>query len=133
MMGVPWQTVPSCGDDVLDLSKLISEALRVLMGVALALAASLISAHFFAGTNSRTAVPLWFILVLYVLAWRYGFAAGVIGSLLCAVVFAHFLFDPTGSWHVADAAARKSLLWMVVGTVTVSYLLTPPRTQRKGS
>lgn len=105
----------------------------MLIGVALALGASLISAHVFAGTGSSTAVPLWFILVLYVLAWRYGFAAGVIGSLLCAAVFAHFLFDPTRSWHVADAAARKSLLWMVVGTIAVSYLLTPPRSQRNGS
>jgi K+-sensing histidine kinase KdpD len=118
---------------VLALRKLGSGTFRVLIGVVLALAASLISAHIFAATNARTAVPLWFILVLYVLAWRYGFGAGVIGSLLCALVFAYFLFDPTGSWHVQDAAARKSLLWMVVGTTAISYLLTPPSFERKGS
>ena len=117
----------------MDLRKPDSGMFRVLTGVVLALAASLISVRIFAGTDARTAVPLWFILVLYVLAWRYGFAAGVIGSLLCAFVFAHFLFDPTGSWHVEDAAARKSLLWMVVGTTAISYLLTPQSSQRKGS
>ena len=117
----------------MDLRKPDSGTFRVLTGIVLALAASLISVRIFAGTDARTAVPLWFILVLYVLAWRYGFAAGVIGSLLCAFVFAHFLFDPTRSWHVEDAAARKSLLWMVVGTTAISYLLTPPDSQQKGS
>lgn len=117
----------------MDLRKLNSGTSRVLIGVILAVAASLLSAHVFAGTEASTAVPLWFILVLYLLAWRYGFAAAVIGSLLCAFVFAHFLFSPTGSWHVEDAAARKSLLWMVVGTIAISYLLTPPSSERKGS
>jgi K+-sensing histidine kinase KdpD len=117
----------------LDLNKLSSGAFRVLMGVTLAVAASLVSAHVFAGTNVSTAVPLWFIIVLYVLAWRYGFAAGAIGSLFCAFVFAQLLFDPTGSWHVEDAAARKSLMWMVIGTIVTSYLLTPSTSQRKGS
>lgn len=117
----------------MDLSKLNYGPVRVLIGVTLALIASLISAQVFAGTEISTAVPVCFILVLYLLAWRYGFVAAVIGSLLCAFVFAHYLFDPTGSWHVEDAAARKSLLWMVVGAIAISYLLTPPTSQRKDS
>jgi K+-sensing histidine kinase KdpD len=77
-----------------------------------------------------TALPLWFILVLFFLAWRYGFAAGVIGSVVCAFVFAHYLFDPTGSWHVQDAAARRNLFWMVLGAIVMSYLLMPPPSER---
>jgi len=133
-------TLDSCHDDpaqsnpeYLTLSKLVSSTARAVIGVLLALAASLISAHVFAGTDARTAVPLWFILVLYVLAWRYGFIAAVIGCLLCVFVFAHYLFDPTGSWHVEDAAARKSLLWMVIGTIAVSYLFSPSSSQRNDS
>ena len=49
----------------------------------------------------------------------------VIGSLLCAFIFAHWLFEPTGSWRVEDFAARRSLLWMVVGTIVLSYLFAP--------
>jgi K+-sensing histidine kinase KdpD len=101
--------------------------------VLLALAASFGLAWLFAGTKGSTAVPLWFIVVLYALARRYGFAVGVIGSLLCAFVFAHFLFDPTGNWHVEDVAARRNLVWMIAGATAVSYLLAPPSSQRKGS
>ena len=104
-----------------------------VIALALALVAAVISAHAFAGTDASTAVPLWFIAVLCVLAWRYGFVAAAIGSLLCAFVFAHYMFDPTGSWHVEDVAARKNLLWMVVGALAISYLLTPPSSERKGS
>jgi K+-sensing histidine kinase KdpD len=91
--------------------------------------ASFLSARAFVGTAMSTALPLWFILVLLFLAWRYGVAAGVIGSLVCAFVFAHFLFDPTGSWHVQDEVARRNLLWMVLGAVAMSYLLVPPQSE----
>lgn len=110
-------------------SKLNSATLRVLIGATLALSASWAAAKLFAGSDAGKVVPLWFILVLYVLARRYGFVAGVIGSLLCAFMFAHFMFDPTGSWHVEDEAARRNLLWMVVGAVAVSYLLTPSHSE----
>jgi len=115
---------------LLERSKLNSATIRMLIGVLLALIASLLSARAFAGTAISTALPLWFILVLFALAWRYGFAAGVIGSLVCAFVFAHFLFDPTGNWHVQDEAARRNLLWMVVGAIAMSYLLAPPPSER---
>lgn len=110
-------------------SKLNSATLRVLIGATLALSASWAAAKLFAGSDAGKVVPLWFILVLYVLARRYGFVAGVIGSLLCTFMFAHFMFDPTGSWHVEDEAARRNLLWMVVGAVAVSYLLTPSHSE----
>jgi len=100
-----------------------------LIGVLLAFTASLVSAHAFAGTALSTTLPLWFIPVLFLLAWRYGFAVGAIGSLVCAFVFAHFLFDPTGSWRVQDETARRNLLWMVVGAVAMSYLLAPPQSE----
>jgi K+-sensing histidine kinase KdpD len=121
------------GIGLLDQSKLSSGTARVLVGVMLAVTASFVSAKAFAGSELGNALPLWFILVLFLLARRYGFAVGVIGSLLCAFVFAHFLFDPTGSWHVQDEAARRNLLWMIVGAITVSYLLTPSGSESKGS
>ena len=93
----------------------------------------MVSVHFFAGSDLSRMLPLWFIPVLFLLARQYGFAVGVIGALLCAFVFAHFLFDPTGSWHVDDAAARRNLLWMIAGVTVISYLLIPPSSQRKDS
>ncbi len=96
----------------------------------LALTAAFLSAQAFAGTTISKALPLWFILVLYCLARFCGFAVGVIGSLLCAFVFAHFLFDPTGSWHVQDEIARRNLLLMVIGAIAISYLLVPSQSER---
>lgn len=104
-----------------------------MVGLFLASIASFAAAEMFAGTHMRAAIPLLFIVVLYGLARRYGVVVAVAGSLLSAFVFAHFLFDPTGSWHVEDAAARTSLLWMVVGAVVLSYLLIPPSSERKDS
>jgi K+-sensing histidine kinase KdpD len=114
----------------LERSKLSTGTIRFIVGVLLALTASFLSARAFVGTPMSTALPLWFILVLFFLAWRYGFAAGVIGSVVCAFVFAHYLFDPTGSWHVQDAAARRNLFWMVLGAIVMSYLLMPPPSER---
>ncbi len=107
-----------------------SSTFRMMIGVTLALVASFAFARAFAGSDTSTTVPLWFIPVLYVLARRYGFFVSVIGSLLCAFVFAHSLFDPMGSWHVEDTAARRSLLWMIIGSISVSYFLTPPHSER---
>lgn len=110
-----------------------SQPYRLAIGLAIAFLASWALAHIFAGTPSSTVVPLWFIAVLYLLARRYGVAVGIVGSVMCAGVFAHFLFNPTGSLLVEDAAARQNLLWMVVGAIVISYLLTPPRSEHKGS
>ncbi len=102
---------------------------RLAVGLAIALLASWALAQVFAGSASSTVVPLWFIAVLYLLARRFGVAVGIVGSLMCAGVFAHFLFNPTGSFLVQDTAARQSLLWMVVGTIVTSYLLVPSRSE----
>lgn len=110
---------------LLERSKLSSGTARVFIGVILAVAASYLTAQTFAGTPSSTALPLWFILVLFAISWRCGFAVGVIGSLACAFVFAHFMFDPTGSWHVQDEAARRNLVLMILGAIAMSYLLSP--------
>ena len=110
-------------------SKLNSGITRISFGVLLALGTSFLSAQAFAGSTLSTALPLWFILVLFAVAWWYGFAAGFLGSLVCAFVFAHFLFDPTGSWHVQSEVARRNLLWMVLGAVAMSHFLAPHRSE----
>jgi K+-sensing histidine kinase KdpD len=110
-----------------------SRPFRLAVGLAVALIASWAVAQGFAGTPTRTAVPLWFIAVLYLLARRYGMGVAVVGSLMCAGIFAHFLFNPTGSLEVEDTSARTILLWMVVGSIVISYLLAPSREEPKGS
>jgi len=112
------------------MSKLSAALVRVVFGISLCAGMSFALAQLFAGSALRTALPLCYIVVLWVLGWRYGIAVGVIGSLVCAFIFAHFLFEPTGSWHVQDAVARRNLLWMVLGGVSLSYLFAPAESPR---
>jgi len=98
---------------------------RLPFGILVAAAASFGVAQLFAGSPLSRVLPLLFIVVLCLLARFYGILVGVIGSILCALIFAHFMFNPTGSWHVEDAVARRNLLWMVVGSIALSYLFAP--------
>ena len=107
--------------------------MRVPFGIIVAAAASFALARLFAGSELGTVLPLAFIVVLVGLSRRYGASVGVVGSLLCAVIFAHYLFEPTGTWRVEDLVARRNLLWMVVGTIALSYLFAPSDQQHDRS
>ena len=113
------------------MSKKDSAVLRVLIGVWLSAMAALVASYGFAGSAIRTAIPLWFIGLLYAISRRYGVTAGVVSSLLCALIFACVLFTPKGTWRVADVAARTNLMWMVVGGIAFSYLFTPAGSEPK--
>ena len=71
-------------------------------------------------------VPLVFTVVLLIIAGIFGFRAGVLGTVLAALVFAAFLFSPTGSFGVASDAARSNLGWMLLIGLVFSFLFAPP-------
>ena len=73
----------------------------------------------------RLVLPLAFVVVLVLLAVRYGLLVGVIGAPLAAFIFAYFLFPPIHSFQVDNAVAKSNLGWMVLAGIVVSYLLTP--------
>jgi K+-sensing histidine kinase KdpD len=109
----------------------IPEHLHPVVGIALAAALGFAAAYLFAGSGISNTVPLFFVAVLFALSRRYGMAVAVVGSLLCAFIFAHWLFAPTGNWHVDSFAARRNLLWMVLGTIALSYLFAPSGSQKQ--
>jgi K+-sensing histidine kinase KdpD len=74
----------------------------------------------------RTVVPLVFTSVLLIIALLFGSRAGIVGSLVAAMVFAAFLFQPLGRLHVVDNAARANLGWMLLIGVSFSFLFAPP-------
>jgi K+-sensing histidine kinase KdpD len=78
------------------------------------------------GHSWQTDVPLGFSVVLLAVAFVFGTRAGIVGSLLAAVVFASFLFSPVRSMHVASQAARSNLGWMLLIGVSFSLLFAPP-------
>jgi K+-sensing histidine kinase KdpD len=85
-------------------------------------AASLIAG----GYHWRVFVPLIFTFVLLLVALLFGARAGILGTLLAAMVFAAFLFQPLGRLHVVDNAARANLGWMLIIGMSFSFLFAPP-------
>lgn len=71
-------------------------------------------------------VPLVFTVVLLVVAALFGVRAGVLGTVLAALVFAAFLFGPTGNLNVASDSARSNLGWMLLIGLVFSFLFAPP-------
>ena len=70
--------------------------------------------------------PLIFTAVLLVIAAVFGARAGILGTVLAAVVFAGFLFGAVGSIHVANESARDNLGWMLLIGIGFSFLFAPP-------
>jgi hypothetical protein len=99
-------------------------ALRTTVGTLFSVAAALGLAYFFSARPGTNFVPLAFAVVLIFLAWRFGAAVSLIGSLLAAFIFARF---PAHRFHVADSAGSNSLVWMILLAVAGSYLLFPPQ------
>lgn len=88
-----------------------------------ALAASAVSA----GHSWQVWIPLFFSAVLVLTALIFGARAGLLGSILAALVFAVFLFSPRGKIDVVDPTARMNLGWMVLLGVAFSFLFAPSR------
>jgi len=74
----------------------------------------------------KNLAPLIFTSVLLITAALFGARAGILGTVLSAMVFAGFLFGPVGSIHVADESARANLGWMLLIGIGFSFLFAPP-------
>ena len=58
----------------------------------------------------KTFVPLLFIIVVVLVALHLGSAAGILGTIGAALVFAEFLFDPIRSIRVSNSAQKDHLI-----------------------
>lgn len=78
------------------------------------------------GHEWKNIVPLVFTAVLLANAALFGSRAGILGTLLAGLIFASFLFAPTGNIQVANEAARANLGWMMLIGIGFSFLFAPP-------
>lgn len=74
----------------------------------------------------KNVVPLIFTAVLLLTAAMLGSRAGILGTVLAALIFASFLFGPSGSIQVANESARANLGWMMLIGIGFSFLFAPP-------
>jgi K+-sensing histidine kinase KdpD len=79
-----------------------------------------------AGHSWQNLVPLVFVLVLLVIAGIFGSRAGILGTVVAALIFAAFLFTPTRSVSIASESARSNLGWMLLIGIAFSFLFAPP-------
>ena len=97
----------------------LSTAVGILVCVLLAVVASFL-------LPQRTAVPLLFIGVVFLVAYMFGSVAGMLGALASALVFAYFS-SPVGSFRMINASARSNLEWLLLIGIPASYLLVPDK------
>jgi Kef-type K+ transport system membrane component KefB len=96
---------------------------RPLLGLALCAVTACAAVVVFSEQANRTFVLAGFLLVVILVAKLWGRAAGMLGTLAGALIFATLLFHPLGSWAVQEDSARTSLGWMMLGGMALSYFL----------
>lgn len=97
---------------------------RTLLGtIASATAAALVCAA--ARHHTAGWLPIAFVIVVLVIAQVFGATAGILGSIIAAVIFAVWLYPPLGRVGVQDSAARAGLAWMILAGTSLSFLLAP--------
>lgn len=74
----------------------------------------------------KNLAPLIFTAVLLITAAVFGARAGILGTVLAALIFAGFLFSPVGSIQVTNESARANLGWMLLIGIGFSFLFAPP-------
>jgi K+-sensing histidine kinase KdpD len=111
-------------------SRVAVQVARSVAGILLIVAGAVIVSRLFSHTDSKGMVPLVFAVVPILVAAVCGLTSGLVGTVLSALVFAHFLFAPGQSLVPYASLAGKSLGWMLLTSITFSYLLFPPDTKK---
>jgi len=102
-----------------------------LAGGSICFFAALATGSFASSHSWRAEVPLMFTIVLLLVALIFGAWAGVVGTVLSALVFATHLFSPLGQLRVANDAARSNLGWMLMIGIAFSFLFAPQKTSSR--
>jgi K+-sensing histidine kinase KdpD len=114
------------------MKKRLVYTLQSTLGIAVSALCAIAVALIFSRTHWKMAAPFLFAAVLVLLAGRFGAMVSVVGSLLGALIFATLLFSPIHSLHVENESERATLAWMILLSVSASYLLFPSRTDGHG-
>jgi hypothetical protein len=85
----------------------------------------------FNASTVKAIIPIPFLLIIVLVAFRFGRGAGVLGTMAAAFLFAWFLYEPAGL-AVGDPVAKSHLIWMLIIGIVISDLLTRFRMGRMG-
>ena len=99
--------------------------LKTVLGAVLCAWSAALACILLHGREVGGALTLVFLAIVVLVAIRFGTAAGVFGTALAALLFAVFLYRPTGALSVDSVSARTNLAWLVLGGLAGSYLIAP--------
>jgi K+-sensing histidine kinase KdpD len=85
----------------------------------------------FNASTAKSIIPIPFLLIIVLVAFRFGRSAGVLGTMAAAFLFAWFLYEPAGL-AVSDPVAKSHLIWMLILGIVISDLLTRFKMGRVG-
>ncbi len=106
-------------------------AISTLLAVVLLAVTAAAASFGLSASPGRRLVPAAFVILVVVVALRFGALAGILGSLVSAAIFAHWLYPPLGSLRIESAVARDHLGWMLLAGISLSYLLAAPDVTEK--
>ncbi|MEO8726454.1 MAG: hypothetical protein ABI383_10065 [Acidobacteriaceae bacterium] len=98
-------------------------ALDTLIGLLLTASAALFCSITLYNSSWKFLLPLVFVGFVLLVAYRFGRLTGVLGTVAAAAIFATCLYLPYGNLHVASLKGRESLNWMLLGGISLSFLL----------
>jgi K+-sensing histidine kinase KdpD len=78
----------------------------------------------------KSALPIWFLAAIMVIVFLFGSLAGILGTILSAILFALYLFEPLGHLAVHDSVQKNNLMWMTVVGLALSIFGRPPGKKR---
>lgn len=84
----------------------------------------------FSASSIKSFLPIPFLLIIALVALGFGRAAGVLGTVAAALLFAGFLFEPSGL-AVGDPVAKRHLIWMLIIGIVFSDLLARFKLRRE--
>ena len=97
------------------------------LGVLISTFCSIVLAKLYNGTEWKIVGPLLFAVALVILSSHFGAIISLAGAVLGAAMFAFFLYNPENSFRVNSETDRSTLAWMMLISVSLSYLLYPTR------
>lgn len=109
-----------------DPPKRLRPILDSLIGALLCAIAAVGASEIALGHSWQVSVPLIFVAILVIISAIFGARAGILGTVLSALVFAVFLFPPMEKIRVANDGARANLAWMLLLGISLSFLFAPP-------
>ena len=118
-----------------DVNKVLGEAelLALIFGVLLCSIIAALVCVLFQLASFKQVLPICFLLVIAGIANRFGYFAGVLGTILSALIFAVFLFEPLRGLAVQNQVAKSNLIWMLLGGLALSALFSnPPKRGKAG-